>query len=298
MKLFNLKASLIILSVVIAVSGCLKDKDFDNGVIQSVAPKGNEAKVVELKVAATNGKNFVSIAINNSDNDTIIDFIPVNLSTPNAATEDVHVTVDLDTNLVITYDTTLDANGNPQASFGILDPALYTIVNPVVTIPKGSNVGYVQIKVKPSDLIGQNIAFGFKITSIQESGYTVSGNFGTAVAALVIKNPYDGNYQSVGYFDHPVYAGDFDSPWQLITLGAYTNSFQLNVTILFGVIIDLTVDPATNLVSLLGENVTVDPYDPAKNFYDPAARAYHLDFGYTTSAPRHCTCIATYTGPR
>lgn len=292
MRLHKLIFTSVVASAIIGTTGCLKDDAFDNGTIQSVSSQGNDPKVVELKVSATDNTNFVSIAIDNSGNDTVINFIPVNLSTPGPAAEDVHVTVALDTNLVNQY------NIDNETGYIHLDPALYTIVNPVVTIPKGSHVGYLQIKIKPSDLIGLDVAFGFKITGVQESGYTVSGNFSTAVGALVIKNAYDGVYEAVGYFDHPVYAGDFVSPWELVTVGTYTNSFQLNTTLLFGVFIDLTVDPVTNLVSVEGENVVIDPYDPAKNYYDPAAKAYHLDFGYTTSAPRHVTCVATYTGPR
>lgn len=292
MRLYKLISASVVACVMLSTTGCLKDDDFDNGVIQSVTSQGNDPKVVELKVSATDNTNFVSIAIDNSGNDTLINFIPVNLSTPGAAAEDVHVTVELDTNLVNQY------NIDNETGYIHLDPSLFTIVNPVVTIPRGSHVGYVQIKIKPSDLIGLDVAFGFRIKSVQEAGYTVSGNFNTAVGALVIKNAYDGVYESVGYFDHPVYAGDFDSPWELVTIGTYTNSFQLNTTLLFGVYIDLTVDPVTNLVTLEGENVVIDPYDPAKNYYDPVAKAYHLDFGYTTSAPRHVTCVATYTGPR
>ena len=292
MRLYKLISASVVACVMLSTTGCLKDDDFDNGVIQSVTSQGNDPKVVELKVSATNNTNFVSIAIDNSGNDTIINFIPVNLSTPGTAAEDVHVTVELDTNLVNQY------NIDNETAYLNLDASVYTIVNPVVTIPKGSHVGYLQIKVKPSDLIGLDVAFGFKITGVQEAGYTISSNFGTAVAALVIKNAYDGIYESVGYFDHPVYAGDFVSDWPLVTIGTYSNKAPLHVTVNFTSFFVLTVDPVTNLVAITSDDLPIDPYDPAKNYYDPVAKAYHLDFGYTTSAPRHLTCVATYKGPR
>lgn len=278
--------------IVMSLQSCLKDDAFDNGTFQSVNSQGNDPKVIELKVAATDNTNFVSIAIDNSDIDTTINFIPVQLATPSNATEDIQVTVALDTNLVNEY------NVVHETEYINLDDALFEIVNPVVTIPKGSKTGFVQIRLKPSDIIGQSVAFGFKIASIAQNGYTISGNFNSAVASLVTKNQYDGIYEAVGYFDHPTFFGDFVNTWDAVTTGSYTVEMPLYTTVNFTSHFFLTVDPATNLVEITSNDLPIDPYVEADNYYDPATRSYHLDFGYTTSAPRHLTCVATYTGPR
>jgi hypothetical protein len=77
-----------------------------------------------------------------------------------------------------------------------LPSAFVSIINPgnVVTIPKGSHTGYLQVKFKPSNLIGKDWALGFAITSIDKTGYTISGNLGSGVVGLLIKNKYDGAY--------------------------------------------------------------------------------------------------------
>lgn len=274
------------------MQSCLKDDAFDNGNIQSVNSQGNDSKVIELKVAATDNTNFVSIAIDNSDTEITLDFIPVQLATAGNATEDIQVNVELDNNLVTEYNT---AN---ETEYINLDESLFEIVNPVVTIPKGSKTGFVQIRFKPSDIIGQSVAFGFRIASVAQTGYTISSNFGTAVASIVTKNAYDGIYAAVGYFDHPTFFGDFENTWDAVTVATYTVEMPLFTTVNFSSHFFLTVDPATNLVEITSNDLPIDPYVEADNYYDPATKSYHLDFGYTTSAPRHLTCVATYTGPR
>lgn len=293
MKFQSLKSLFFILTAIyiVAAAGCLKDDDFDNGSIQSVHSTGKLPKVIELKVSAADVSKFVSIAINNSTNDTTFDLVPVNLATPGVATEDLHVTVMLDSTLVNNY------NNNNGTAYAVPPAALFTIVNPEVIIPKGSNTGFLQIKLKPSDFIGGDWALGFKIASVKEQGYTISGNFNTGVVAIVIKNKYDGVYNATGYFLHPVFAGNYNTSWDLITIGANSNAFQLKTTTIFSVIVNLTVNPETNLVSIESSSVSLDPYDPAKNYYTPEDRTYHLDFGYS-GGTRHLTGTATYWGPR
>ena len=286
----------IALLVCMLATGCLKDDDFDNGSIQSTHTTGDVIKPVEIKLTATDATNFFVLAVDNSDADTTVDLVPINLATDDAAPEDLHVTVALDSNLVIMYDTTGTAAGEPGGDYAIPASSMYTIINPVVTIPKGSHTGYLQIKFKPSVFIGADWALGFKITNIQETGYTISGNFATGITSIAIKNQYDGIYTATGYFTHPVYFGDYTSQWPMATTGPTSVEFQLNTTVLFGVYITLTVN-ADNSVDVSSDDVSLDPYDPAKNYYTPADKTFHLDFGYS-GGTRHLTGTATYSGSR
>ncbi len=287
----NVKIIAAFMMAVIGMQSCLKDDAFDNGSLQSVASQGNDPKVIELKVAAENNSNFVSIAIDNSEDATTIDFIPVQLATADAAAEDIQVNVALDAALVDDYNL---VNGTGYIS---LDPSLFEIVNPVVTIPKGSRTGFLQVKLKPSDIIGQDVAFGFRIESIVQSGYTISGNFSTAVGSLVTKNAYDGVYDAAGYFNHPVYAGDFTNTWEAVTSSTYGVNVPLFTTVNFSATFFMTVDPVTNLVEITSNDLAIDPYVAEDNYFDPAAKAYHLDFSYSAGT-RRLTCVSTYTGPR
>lgn len=190
MKLHIIKSTLILSAVVFSLAGCLKDKAFDDGDIQSVHSNGGQPKMIEMKISATSTSNFVSLAYNNSNNDTVVDLVPINLSTPDVAPEDINVTLALKPDLVQTYN---DSNGT---AYQVPGANLVSIVNSgnVVTIPKGSHTGYLQVKFKPSDIIGKDWAFGFAITSVDKAGYTISGNLSSGVVSILIKNKYDGKY--------------------------------------------------------------------------------------------------------
>ena len=89
----------------IITTGCLKDDDFDNGSIQSTHNTGADIKPIEIKLTANDASNFFVLAVDNSNTDTTVDLVPINLATANAASEDIHVTVELDAALVNDYDT-------------------------------------------------------------------------------------------------------------------------------------------------------------------------------------------------
>jgi hypothetical protein len=279
------------------ISGCLKDENFGNGSIQPT--HGNETKVVEIKLTAANASNFFVFAVNASDNDTTADLVPVNLATADPAPEDLHVTVDLDATLISNYN---DANAT---AYEAPPSDIFTIVNPVVTIPKGSHTAYVQIKFKPSDFIGGSWALGFKITAIKEPGYIISGNLSTGITAIVIKNQYDGLYYAHGVFNHPTLGGPFTyDELPLSTSGAnsvdmYAQPYGVNS--LLGAYPRLTVNP-DNSVTVTSYDPTLSfngPFDPDyKSHYDPATKTFYINYGYTTSAPRTAYDTLEYVGPR
>ena len=298
MKLSYIKAIVVCSGFFsIIFSGCLKDKEFDNGSIQST--HGNETKVVEIKLTASNTSNFFVFAVNASDNDTTADLVPINLATAAPAPQDLHVTVDLEPTLVSDYNT------NNGTAYNTPSGNLYSIVNPVVTIPKGSHTGYVQIKFKPSDFIGGSWALGFKITAIQEAGYVISGNLNTGITTIIIKNQYDGLYYAHGVFNHPTLGGPFTfDNLPLSTSGAnsvdvYAQPYGNNS--LLGAYPRLTVNP-DNSVTVTSYDPTLDfngPFDPDyKSHYDPATKTFYINYGYTTSAPRTAYDTLVYVGPQ
>jgi hypothetical protein len=184
----KIKPAILAVALAAAFTGCLKDKDYDNGVIQSVHSNGSTPNVVEIKLTAGDVSNFLVVSYDNSTTDTVINLIPVNLATHDAASQDLHVTLTAKQSLVNDYNA---ANGTDYG-----DPtALYTVEDGgVVTIPKGEHTGFLKIKFKPSNFLGADWAVGFQITAIQESGYVISGNLSTGIVAIGIKNKYDGNY--------------------------------------------------------------------------------------------------------
>jgi hypothetical protein len=297
MKNMNINKSIKIFGamaiIAASLTGCLKDDDYDNGVIQSNRTSGNLIKPIELKISATDNTNFATVSVDNSPNDTTSDFVPVVLATAEPAAQDIHVTLELDNTLVDDYN---NANG---AAYAVPAADMYEFPSMEVTIPKGSNSGYLQIKYSKPDFIGADWAFGFKIASVQEQGYTVSGNFGQGVVSLAIKNKYDGIYKGSGVMVHPSFPGNYANKDEVMTTSG-TNSvllYPLNTTVLFGVDVNITIDPATNLCSLESASVVLDPYDAAKNYYDPDTKTFYLDFGYSGGS-RHITMTAVYDRPR
>jgi hypothetical protein len=190
MKIHFIKSSIILmLTLSIATTGCLKDKAYENGTIQSGSTgSGEDIKVISLGITVSGvSPQFLQAAYNLSDNDTTVNLVPVELGGSSAATQDIHVTLAEDDSLINDYN---DANGTDYTSPG----SVITPVSNVVVIPKGSRTGFLQVKFKISDLLTGNYALGIKIASIAEKGYTISGNLSTGIVALGPKNQYDGKY--------------------------------------------------------------------------------------------------------
>jgi len=192
MKFPFIKSSLIIsLMLLLVATGCLKDDAYDNKEIQSVRSAGIQ-KIIEIKLTASSVSNVVSLALDESPTDTAIDIIPVNLASAEAAPQDVHVTLVPNDQIITDY------NAANATDYKVAQ--LYSVVNPggVVVIPAGSHTGYLQIKFKPSDFLGDTYAVGFTINKVDEAGYTISGNNMNGMVVINIKNQYDGVYTRNG----------------------------------------------------------------------------------------------------
>ncbi len=297
MKKYIIRFIFIIASFCTITTGCLKDGNFDNGSIQSTHNTGADIKPIEIKLTANDASNFFVLAVDNSNTDTTVDLVPINLATANAAPEDIHVAIEIDTTLVNDYDT-INA-----ADYAIPSSNMFTVVNPEVIIPKGSHTGYLQVKIKPSDFLGADWALGFKIASVKETGYTISGNLSTGIVAVAIKNQYDGSYHSTGYVYHPSAPRSIDLIKDLTTVSANSVSCGFGDLGGAGYVALLTVDPATNKVAIsdystgipiVGFATVLPSTNPGytaqwsgsskcNNTYDPATKTFYLRMGYLGS---------------
>ncbi|HEY4286215.1 MAG TPA: DUF1735 domain-containing protein [Puia sp.] len=297
MKIQYIKAP-IFLGLVFSVmlSGCLKDKAFDNGLIQS--NHGANARVVALGLDVTSTTNFAIQAFDNSNNDTTVDLVPVILGGGAPADKDIHVTTTLSPQLVTNYN---DSNGTDYSI-----PPGVTVVNSVVTIPKGKSMAFLQVKFVPSSLIGVDYALGIKLSSVAEADYTISGNLDTGVVAILIKNIYDGTYLANGVLVHPSIGGTFKNKSVILyTSGALSvdmSDGQPGAGGTLGAYPRLTVDPATNKVTVTSSDPSLTFNGPVQagypNRYDPASKTFFINYGYTTSAPREAWDTLVYQGPR
>jgi uncharacterized protein DUF1735 len=174
--------------------GCLKDTAYNNHEIQSTRPEDAQ-NVVYVGLTATSNDNHLQMAFEKSDNDTTFDAVPIILAGGQVAPEDIQITLIINTALLGSYNA---ANGTTHEE---MPTSVYTATNPgdsatgyIVTIPKGSNTGYLQLKVKPNNFLGVDYALGLQISSVS-SGYLISTNFNTGILAIATKNQWDGLYE-------------------------------------------------------------------------------------------------------
>lgn len=312
MKLYNKLTVLFAATAVLASTGCLKDKDYDDGVNQSLRNIG-EIQVVSIGLTVASTDNHIVYSFDNSDVDTTFNLVPVQVSSANGAPQDVNVTLQLDPAVVGNY----NELSNPKTSHDIAPDNTYTILNPVdpdggyvVTIPRGSNTGYLRVKVKPSSFLGFDYALGFKITKAS-GGFLISTNLGTGVAAIGIKNKYDGVYSYKGY---SLRAGDaaltgYFSGKEMALVTAGVASVRFDKLALWGdgntlISIDkpvLAIDEATGPPNPIA---ITSPGGGRNNpgytsVYDPATQTFYISFTWGAGpAARLSTDTLTYLRPR
>lgn len=304
MKLNIIKITLLMLSAFsLTMTGCLKDKAFDNGEIQSGAGSNSSIKVVSIGLTTSSTSNFLSASFDNSNNDTTVQLIPVELGGTTDAPEDIHVTLTANDTLISNYDT---ANGT---NYTVAPSSILTIANGgIVTIPKGGRTGFLQVTFKPSDFLGASYAIAYTITSVKESGYTISGNLNNGIVAISVKNAYEADYKVTGWFFHPSAGRAINTTKHLSTLSAIGlqggvgdlgTPFQFNVvnnmltswaSAGFTSSGFMTKDNPGNVDFSSSTNQGHVPGDAIynstiyNNTYDPNTKTFYMHYGYRNGA--------------
>lgn len=108
----------------------------------------------------------------------------------------VDVTFKEDPALITDYNTKFGSDWKP------LNTNAYQIPSLKVTIPAGQQEAYIPVKIFPDKVnLSQDNMLAFTITDA--SGESFSSNFKSYLVPLLIKNPYDADYDVVGYLFHP-----------------------------------------------------------------------------------------------
>ena len=218
MKLLNIKLLTALAALVVLATGCLKDKDYDDGRFGINVDKG--LKFVEI---AGPVDGFVNVDLVGSPNDTTVDIVLVRLASDAPADKDIQVTLALDPALVSAY------NAEHGTSYTVPAASNFTIPSLTVTIPKGQRTATLTLKAKPNNLFGGEYALGVKLVSVSDPSVKISGNWGSQIVGLTIRNKYDGTYTMTGTLvDAANAALTAKSPQevQLVTTG--TNSVYLH----------------------------------------------------------------------
>jgi hypothetical protein len=282
-----------LLAAVFILNSCLKD---DVGVDWTSSLKGK-------MYAEIYGAGFQALALQPTTDTVTFKFL-VNIATDQPPTQDITVTLGVDTSAMGRYNRLKGTAYTLYPYIKILDPS--------IIIKAGTRNAYVHVRVWHADLLDACSSFMAPIVIESATGGVVPAdalNQGGYLMALPISNPYAADYQVVGYRIRP---GNPTEPVnQVETLStlncstviksgfgnysAYNVSMQVTSTVVvvggvncLKVIADV-IDPSTGLS--VGGMWPVWTGDPAQkpadltiNYYNPVTRVFVLNCFYVSSA--------------
>ncbi len=290
------------------MASCLKDKKVSDRVYGMEGTQ--DLKIIEL---ASSNDHIRPYAIDFVDSDTTFNVVEVRLAAAQPATEDITVQLTLANSaaIVAAYNDLheTDYEDMPTNLFSLIDPAL------TVTIPKGSRAGYVKIRVNAATFDpSSTYALGFRIVSVAQSGYVISGNFSDVVVTLGAKNDYDGHYSVTGSMTdaNGVYRGVHPTYYDLITVSSnavlfyqwdfdFANYVVQNIStggyVNAGVRPRFTFNNATGALVSVVDALTNGNLTMVSGQFHAADRSIDLDY-YIIGTRFHIVEHLTYEGPR
>lgn len=211
------------------------------------------------------------------------------------------ITVNLDnvgTDKITAYNEYKDKN------YELMPTNLYSGMPSSVVIKKGENFAKFTVTFKPNQFdFSKSFALPMHISSV--SSGTISGNYGTILLAVGVKNKYDGVYTVQGSYSdipNPLFTGYFPYTADLETLSATTNDVYNEDLGTYGFLFytatgglsyygsfspQFTFDPATDKIIKVengygqgsGASVRSAELDPTGvNQYDPATKTFKVKY--------------------
>jgi len=192
------------------LTGCLKDKDFDN---YKYGLTSQSSRAIGF-IAAPSSPIVIGITGQPGTVTVAGPLITIN-GTAQAASAKTTIVLEEDASLVTA------ANLTP------LPPGTYSIntKNPSIEPGDSLNSG-LRISVDNSDLLDPNITYGvgYRIQSVDQ-GFGISKNMSTIVIGFAIKNKYDGVYMLRGYHNRVPYTFPYETEMELRTVAPNAVAF-------------------------------------------------------------------------
>jgi len=307
MKKILINGALFIM-ISLFLASCLKD----NSLTLDTSLSNNVTEFANTGSPKTLPSNGASVRYNIdlgtlAVGDTTSFNVNVDYAGADMAPQDIKVTVDVDASLLAKYNEVHAVDG---ADYITPPTDLFSDAFPMtITIPKGKQFGQASIRVKlPADYsFTASYALPLKISSTSVG--VISGNFGSALYSLNVRNQYDGIYDIKGYIlraGDNVLSGNY-SGYKITMTTAGPNSIEYDRhtwadgSTTGGIDgLTLTVDPATNKVTIKSNSnpalVNLPGYD---SHYDPATKTFFVSY-YWGSGPgnRAATDTLTYKSSR
>jgi hypothetical protein len=198
--------------IISSFSACLKD---------SSQPDFTQNKpIIELPIGSSNANgagNSISVAFTQDEVPSDY-FVYVNYAAPDANPQDVTVTLAVNESALTKFNQANDKN------YTLLPAAGYTLPSNKVIIPAGQRKVQFPIKINTINL-DPTKTYALPVTITDGGGFTVSGNFGTIISVITLKNKWDGVYTVTGTMNDTMngaLTGSYPRTVQLITQGANT----------------------------------------------------------------------------
>jgi hypothetical protein len=205
--------------LLIGGTGCLKDSFVEDGLAGPEIFKS--PKLIEIMGSrdATTSYNSSSVVSFDIGTEAVTgNLVNVRLAANDPAPEDITVQLELAPELLEAYN---DTNATHLEE---LPSSIYTVApsDLTVVIPKGEREGHLQITVVPNDLLSGEYALAFRIKSVSNPEYIISGNWNNHVVIVGVKNEFDGVYEVTGTMVdmvNPALTGLFPMTVHLVTTG-------------------------------------------------------------------------------
>ncbi len=211
-----LVSSLSVIALAVLGTGCLKDKDFEDGRYGTVV---GDARAVSFPQSRSASSITYGVVSSSSTQDISGPIIAIEGPTQSS---DVNVTLQINDALV-TADPTLT----------ILPPSEYTI-DLTRTIPAGAVYDSAfKITLPNSSNLDPNLIYAIGLTiASADNGFAVASNMRNIVLKFTVKNKYDGVYTITGsYVDNSnaAFTGRYPLEYRLVTTGPASVDVQLLV---------------------------------------------------------------------
>lgn len=306
MKRFFLTSALFA-SLGLLLTGCLKDKGFDNQEY-GINDPDTQPPGVGFPLAAS-AKYTVGLDVS-ATAQVVNDVIYINLESGSPAPSNVDITLTLNDALRTAYNTTNGTNILPLSS------TLYNVAL-TMTIPAGARNVQIPITISNTTGLDPNSSYGLGITISSVTGnYKIAGNLKNLLLEFTIKNKYDGKYQLTGFHNRPTLDLPYDETVLMITsgpnsvymywpaLGAAAHPLNGGTTYYGSFTSNFFFDLTTNLLT----SWDMTPYatslstqvGPALDSrWDPADKTIYAQFYYNNNpGARRFTDTLRYLGPR
>lgn len=335
MKNIKISSYLVLAFLAFSITGCLKDKGFDN-YQYGINDPDTQPPGVGFPLSKPGGKYTVGLNAGTPTLQVVNDVVFVNILGGNAKS-DVKVTLRVNDALRTAYNT---ANGTAISAF---PTSFYNLPSLEVTIPAGSQNGMIPVNIPTTVPMDPSTSYGLGLTIASVSGgYTVAENMKNLLLEFTLKNRYDGNYRGQinqnGWAAYNITSDNNYYTWpsnsdgtSLFLITGGPNSVRLFDDWGFGDFIQIATsgnpasgytgfgataprfifDLATNaLINVVndapddgrGRRFRVNPNisAPAGNYYDPVTRNIYASYILSQNGrpDNFINMIFTYRGPR